>query len=99
MKRTESDLIAESYMTICNEQYRVGTDFTEFTGSYEDDLMYYKDFQPGKFDDWLENERYFTTKYIAMGQDLVEMGIHADENSVYMFDKPTDFTHTAIVAK
>jgi len=98
MRINDYSLIAESYMTIYNEQYQLGTDFTEFTGSYEDDLMYYKDFQPGKFNSWLENERHFTTKYIAMGQDLVEMGMDADENSVYMFDKPTDFTHTAIVA-
>jgi hypothetical protein len=99
MKRSELDLIAEQYTKLYNEQYQLGSDYVEFVGDYEDDLMYYKDFQEGKFMNWLENERPITTKYVAMGQDLVEMGVHADANSVYLFNKPTDFTHTAIIAE
>lgn len=99
MKRDDYNLIAESYRSVYNEQYQLGSDYTEFTGDYEDDLMFYKDFQPGEFDNWVENERPITTKYVAMGQDLVEMGVHADENSVYLFNKPKDFTHTALIAE
>ena len=99
MKRNEFNLIAEQYTKLYNEQYRLGSDYVEFVGDYEDDLMFYKDFQEGEFANWLENERPITTKYVAMGQDLVEMGVHADENSVYLFNKPTDFTHTALIAE
>ena len=95
----DRDLLAESYRSVHNEQYQLGSDYTEFTGDYEDDVMFYKDFQPGKFDNWVENERPLTAKYVAMGQDLVDKGMHADKNSVYLFNKPTDFTHAALIAE
>tara|TARA_R110000772_G_scaffold244615_1_gene357794 strand:- start:645 stop:953 length:309 start_codon:yes stop_codon:yes gene_type:complete len=99
MKRSEFDLIAEQYTKLYNEQYQLGSDYVEFVGDYEDDVMFYKDFQEGEFANWLENERPITTKYVAMGQDLVEMGVHADANSVYLFNNSTDFTHTALIAE
>lgn len=84
---------------IISENYNLGSDFTEFTGDYENDLMFYADYDGTIVEQWIKSNRPLQTKYVAMGEDLVEMGIQSvNPESVYIFNKPTDFTHMALIA-
>lgn len=100
MKKKDMVLLESLYKNLTlNENYTLGSDFVEFTGNYEDDIMFYADYDDTKVKNWIQRDRPLQTKYIAMGQDLIEMGMDSvNPEGVYIFNKPTDFTQTALVA-
>jgi hypothetical protein len=100
MKKRDMFLLESLYANLTlNENYNLGSDFVEFNGNYEDDVMFYADYDNIKVKNWIQRDRPLQTKYIAMGQDLVELGMGSvDPKGVYVFNRPTDFTQTALVA-
>ena len=100
MRQKDIYLLGGLYRGITiNENYTLGSDFQEFTGDYENDLMFYADYDSNIVEHWIKSNRPLQTKYVAMGEDLAEMGIQSvNPESVYIFNKPTDFTQTALIA-
>jgi hypothetical protein len=101
MKQKDQLLIEKLYnRVVVNERYKLGTNFVEFDGDYVNEIMFYSDYDPQIVENWVKNNLFLVTRYVAMGEDLQEVGVEGVQpEGVYIFNTPTDFTQTALVVR
>lgn len=90
----------ETYIkSIIGEEYGIDPQYKEFTGDYENDVMFYADYNEGTMRSWVEQQTPIKTVNLAQGADLIEMNMGAEEGMVYIFERPADFTQMAFIVK